>query len=93
MALNEGISFFDSLTSEGVVAHEASMNNLDFKRYQNLSSDAQGRITFPTLIPGARFMLIVRTPNGRYVNLHNDFTVEAGKTLDLKDITVKEPPK
>jgi RNA polymerase sigma factor (sigma-70 family) len=91
MALNDGLSFFDSLTKEGVVADEEQMSNLDFKRYQKLKTDEKGRVTFPTLIPGARFMIIVVTPGGRYVHVPNDFTVEAGKTRDLKDITVKEP--
>jgi hypothetical protein len=45
-------------------------------------SDAQGRITFPALIPGATYRL----------RGHDDFTVKCGETLDLGDV-VFQPPK
>jgi RNA polymerase sigma factor (sigma-70 family) len=91
LALNDGVSFWDSLTADKVVADEVSMRGLDAKRYQKLQTDAQGRVTLPTLIPGARFVLAVRLPGSRTVKVRDDLTVEAGKTLDLKDITVKAP--
>jgi hypothetical protein len=93
LPLNEGVSFWDSLRSDKVVADEVSMRLLDAKRYHQLQTDAQGRVTLPTLIPGARFVLAVRIPVSRTVKVRDDLTVEAGKTLDLKDITVKEPPQ
>jgi RNA polymerase sigma factor (sigma-70 family) len=91
LALNDGISFFDSLNSDKVITDVAFLSSLDPKRYEDLRTDAEGRVTWPTLIPGARIMLIVKTPQGRYVDVRKDFTVEAGKTLDLKDITVQTP--
>jgi RNA polymerase sigma factor (sigma-70 family) len=91
LALNDGASFFNSLDSDKAITDAAFLSSLDRKRHENLRTDAQGRITFPALIPGARFVLTVRTPLGRYADAHKDFVVEAGKTLDLKDITVKEP--
>jgi RNA polymerase sigma factor (sigma-70 family) len=93
MALNEGASSFDEQTTEKIVADVGSQENLDPRRYGQLRTDAQGRITWPTLIPGARFFVIVRTPKGRDVIAHKGFRVEAGKTRDLKEITVKEPPE
>jgi RNA polymerase sigma factor (sigma-70 family) len=91
LALNDGISFWDSLTSDKVGADEVSMRLLDAKRYLRKQTDAQGRVTLPTLIPGARFVLALRLPGSRTVKVRDDLTVEAGKTLDLKDITVKAP--
>jgi protocatechuate 3,4-dioxygenase beta subunit len=91
LALNDGVSFFDDRFDDKLIIDAVFMTSLDRKRHQNLRTDAQGRVTFATLIPGARFVVIVVTPKGRYVDVHKDFTVEAGKTLDLKDITVKEP--
>jgi RNA polymerase sigma factor (sigma-70 family) len=51
-------------------------------------SDAQGRITFPSLIPGATYWLM---GNIGLTNLQKEFQVEPGKTLDLGDITIKQP--
>jgi RNA polymerase sigma factor (sigma-70 family) len=93
LALNEGICSFNEQTTEKIAADYVSQSNLDPRRYEQLRTDAQGRITWPTLIPGARFFVIVRTPGGRDVNVHKEFIVEAGKTLDLKEITVREPPQ
>jgi hypothetical protein len=91
LGLNDGVSFFDDRFDDKVITDVAFLSSLDPKRHQKLRTDAQGRVTFPALIPGTRIIMIVRTPKGRYVNLHKDFRVEVGKTLDLKDITVKEP--
>jgi hypothetical protein len=61
------------------------------RRHWNLQTDAQGRITWPMLIPGARFTLTVMTPDGQSVAVRKTFTVEANQTLDLQDITIKAP--
>jgi hypothetical protein len=50
-------------------------------------TDPQGAVTFPNLIAGATY---------RFFHLDGkvkDFKVEAGKTLDLSDITITPPPK
>jgi RNA polymerase sigma factor (sigma-70 family) len=51
---------------------------------KGFQTDAKGNITFPALIPGATYRIF--DPGGRA----KDFTVEAGKTLDLKDVTIKQ---
>ena len=44
-------------------------------------TDAQGRIAFPALIPGAPY---------RIAGLSKEFTVKAGETLDLGEIRIEE---
>jgi hypothetical protein len=51
--------------------------NLDPQRNGNLQTGPDGRVTFVSLIPGARY---------RYRG--HEFTAESGKTIDLPDITV-----
>ena len=46
------------------------------------ASDAQGRIAFPALIPGATY---------RIAGLSKEFTVKPGETLDLGDIRIEKP--
>jgi protocatechuate 3,4-dioxygenase beta subunit len=50
-------------------------------------TDARGKITFPTLIPGATYRLAL--PDGKV----KDFKAEAGKTVDLKDFAIPDPPR
>ena len=52
-------------------------------------SDAQGRVKFPALIPGASYRRNQRNVNeaGRDI----DFTVKPGETLDLGDIVIQKP--
>ena len=52
-------------------------------------SDAQGRVAFPALVPGASYRR-----NQLYVKeagLVTEFTVKPGETLDLGDIVIKKP--
>ncbi len=56
--------------------------NLDSERLRRLRTDADGRITWSSLIPGAKYRL-----RGHDV----DFTAEAGKTIDLPDVTIPRP--
>jgi RNA polymerase sigma factor (sigma-70 family) len=48
-------------------------------------TDARGRVTLPALIPGATYRLLLADGKAR------DFTVRAGETLDLADLTSAEP--
>ena len=50
-------------------------------------TDAEGRATFPNLIAGATYRLWQLDGKAK------DFKVEAGKTLDLDKIVIKEPAK
>ncbi|MGP0065669.1 MAG: carboxypeptidase-like regulatory domain-containing protein [Isosphaeraceae bacterium] len=58
------------------------------------TSDAQGRIAFPALIPGATYRIIdfttIRSPAG--VQARKEFTAKPGEALDLGDIRIEKPP-
>jgi RNA polymerase sigma factor (sigma-70 family) len=69
-----------------VVADEELLANLDRRNYWDLRSDAQGRTTYPALIPGVTYRLGILGNNEKYV--FKKFKVEAGKTRDLGDIVV-----
>ena len=53
-----------------------------------LTTDTDGRITLPVLIPGAtyRFVELTTVPQVR-----KEFTVKPGETLDLGDIRIEKP--
>jgi hypothetical protein len=53
-----------------------------------LRADDDGRITFPTLIPGATYRLVVTSPRQPFSNaLHEqEFRVEAGQRLQLGEV-------
>jgi hypothetical protein len=57
------------------------------------TADAQGRITWPALIPGATYRFFdnttMRDPIGSQVR--KEFTVKPGETLDLGDILIEKP--
>src|SRR5262249_60293813 len=55
------------------------------ERFRGVRSDDQGRITFPALVPGATYRYWEW--KGKKELVKRDFTVEAGKTLELPDIT------
>jgi hypothetical protein len=57
------------------------------------TSDAQGRIVFPALIPGATYRISVRTRTGQVGNppFRKDFTVKSGEALHLGDIVIEKP--
>jgi hypothetical protein len=48
-------------------------------------SDAEGRVTLPCLIPGASYRVLLGAGKAR------DFTVEAGRTAELGDLTIDAP--
>ena len=59
----------------------------------DLQSDAQGRITFPVLIPGATYRVVDRSAfyAGGEQEIRKEFTVKPGETLDLGDILIARP--
>jgi hypothetical protein len=63
--------------------------NLDFEHYDTLTSDAQGVVTYPTLIPGATYRICAS--EGAWVT-KKEFVAEAGRTLEFGDITVNPGP-
>jgi hypothetical protein len=57
--------------------------NLDWERLgRKLRTDAEGRATFVSLIPGATYRIHDR-----------EFIAEAGKTLNLGDIVMEKPTR
>jgi hypothetical protein len=55
---------------------------------RKVSSDAAGQLALPVLIPGARYRYWEQK-DGRPVA--REFTAEAGRELDLPDLTVRRP--
>ncbi|MEW6741894.1 MAG: carboxypeptidase-like regulatory domain-containing protein [Planctomycetota bacterium] len=62
------------------------MEPLDRDRYRSLRTDAEGRVTFPSLVPGALYKLMIISDKGW--EPQRSFRVEAGQSLDLGDIVV-----
>jgi uncharacterized GH25 family protein len=86
-----GPSFFDRKAQEDYQAmgDAAWMSIVDSKRGNDQQTDAQGRVTFGALIPGARHRIVIQSTEGLGMfSLPQEFTTQAGKTLDLKEITV-----
>lgn len=67
------------------------MSWVDPKRYtEEHAADAEGRITYPALIPGASYRIRdVRTP--KRDQARKDFSVKTGETLDLGDVLIERP--
>ena len=79
------------------------MTNVDHKHYADArqagqprgpATDAEGRITFPNLIPGAMYRIsddsaIMDQKKG--VQIRRDFTVKPGETIDVGDIVIERP--
>jgi RNA polymerase sigma factor (sigma-70 family) len=66
---------------------------IDPDRYANLVSDAEGRVTFPALIPGATYrindMTTLTASGGR--KFRAVFVARARETIDLGDILIEKP--
>ncbi len=82
-------------SQSALAADAASMPNVDRIHYgRGQYTDAQGRITFPALIPGALYRISdFSTVNDRDkgVQVRKDFTFQPGETLDLGDILIENP--
>jgi hypothetical protein len=76
-----------------LLSDEGALTQVDPINYQkNPAPDAQGRVTFPALIPGATYRIIDRTlPAGIGPQIRKEFTVRPGETLDLGDIRIEKP--
>ena len=58
-------------------------------------SDAQGRVVFPALIPGATYQIYDGTTSTTKAagQFRKEFTVKPGETLDLGDILIEKPQR
>ncbi len=76
-----------------LAADEASLNQVDrINSETELVSDADGRITFPVLIPAATYRFIDHTTSREAgPQLREEFTVKSGETLDLGEIRIEKP--
>jgi RNA polymerase sigma factor (sigma-70 family) len=81
---------YAAVVSKGeLLADMGSLTNLDRHNYWGkVKTDAKGRVTFPALIPGATYRL-ARWDKDRWVP-YKEFTVEAGKTVDLGDVVINK---
>jgi beta-lactamase regulating signal transducer with metallopeptidase domain len=68
-----------------VVADSIFAANLDQQRYRDLKPDADGRMTFPTLIPGASYRVEVFN---QPVKTQIEFTVKPGESKDLGELVI-----
>jgi protocatechuate 3,4-dioxygenase beta subunit len=73
----------EEFTRDKVMADYVFQANLDWERLgRKLRTDAEGRVTFVSLIPGATYRI-----HGR------EFVAEAGKTLNLGDVVMEKPTR
>jgi hypothetical protein len=69
-------------------AEVAYMANIDRKNYWVApQTDANGRIMFPALIPGAHY----RIATGASDVIKQGFVATSGKTIDLGKLTIEAP--
>jgi beta-lactamase regulating signal transducer with metallopeptidase domain len=78
------IDFGDQKTSP-LMADAVHMANLDRERYRAIKTDADGRMTFPTLIPGATYRISVLNQREK---TEIQFTVAPGEAKDLGDLKI-----
>ncbi len=78
-----------------LTADSSLVVNVDRKNYGNLpGTDAEGRITLISLIPGALYRITDVSPAGddkKGIEIQKDFTVKPGETIDLGDIVIAKP--
>jgi RNA polymerase sigma factor (sigma-70 family) len=86
LVLTPGATVWAMADTEALQSDTAMMVNFDPQRYRALRTDAQGRVTFPTLIPGGTYHLMTGENLG---TAKKEFTVKAGQTVDLGDVAMK----
>jgi RNA polymerase sigma factor (sigma-70 family) len=68
------------------------MGNVDRLHYwHGPSTDAEGRLALPALIPGAVYRIEDRSSRVAGAQVRRDFSVKPGETLDLGDILIEKP--
>ena len=79
-----------------LVADAALMGNVDRKHYwHGPSTDEEGRVNLPDLIPGAMYRIVdfsTTDDQAKGAQIRKDFTVKPGETLDVGDILIEKPP-
>ncbi len=91
IVLEPGANPFDrkALEQGKLFEHTEFVSNLDrLNHWNGPRTDDQGRVTLPALIPGATYRITSRRREDRAGD--RDFQVEAGKTLNLPDVILKE---
>jgi protocatechuate 3,4-dioxygenase beta subunit len=80
-----------------LAADEVDLRHIDRTNYPyqpGYASDAEGRIAFPVLIPGATYRIY---DNSTFAaggpQFRKEFGVRAGESVDLGDILIEKPPK
>jgi hypothetical protein len=78
-----------------LAADAVCMAHVDPEHYRSgLATDAEGRVIFPTLIPGAPHRIsdysTVRVQD-KGAQVRRDFVVQPGETVDLGDIVIEQP--
>ncbi|MHC5541555.1 hypothetical protein ACYOEI_25315, partial [Singulisphaera rosea] len=68
-----------------LISDTIQAGNLDRERYYKVKTDQAGRMTFPTLIPGATYRISVFN---QPVKTEVEFTVKAGEAKDLGDLVI-----
>lgn len=86
---------FEAQKNGGLGAMQDSIMNIDRTNYSmgpaDTGTNAEGKITFPALIPGATYQFM-EIKDGRAV-AGREFKVTAGQKLDLGDITHEKPER
>jgi beta-lactamase regulating signal transducer with metallopeptidase domain/protocatechuate 3,4-dioxygenase beta subunit len=79
------IRFGDQKTSP-LMSDAMYVDNLDAGRYRDIQTDANGRMTFPTLIPGATYRVTVLNQKEK---TEIEFSVKPGEARDLGDLKIR----
>ncbi len=78
-----------------LASETALIANVDRKHYWHApGTDAEGRVTLISLIPGALYRILdfsTRRDQDKGVQVRKEFTVKPGETLDLGDIRIDKP--
>jgi hypothetical protein len=86
LVVTPGLTVWTMPDTEMLQSDTAMQVNFDPQRYGGLRTDAAGRVTFPTLLPGATYHLVSDENPGA---ARKEFTAKAGQTVDLGDVMMK----
>ena len=83
----------DAADQDALAADGDYLSRVDPDHYNDLVSDAEGRITFPALIPGATYRITDMTtaddPGGRKTRKY--FIARSGEAIELGEIMIEKP--